>query len=159
KDNRIDGAVLILVDIDELKRTADRLTLAKTYAETIVDTVASPLLILDARLRVEQANRTYYEMFGGSSAETEGRALHEIGARQWDTVELRQWLDGVLRTDAAEPFMLERSFPRLGLRSMLLNARRLSLGEQSAERILVVIEDRTEQRDEMEQRDRLLQKE
>src|SRR4030095_3954431 len=38
--NVIDGAVLVLVDIDTLKR-------AREYAESIVDTVRTPLVVLD----------------------------------------------------------------------------------------------------------------
>ena len=45
-DNKIDGAVLMLLDVDTLRR-------AREYAESIVATVREPLLVLDADLRVQ----------------------------------------------------------------------------------------------------------
>jgi two-component system CheB/CheR fusion protein len=40
-ENRIEGAVLQLVDVDELKRGVDRVKRARDYAEAIVNTVRS----------------------------------------------------------------------------------------------------------------------
>ena len=41
----------MLVDINDLKVTAQQLMEAKNYAETIVETVREPLLVLDLSLR------------------------------------------------------------------------------------------------------------
>ncbi|PYQ51202.1 MAG: hypothetical protein DMF78_13865, partial [Acidobacteria bacterium] len=37
-----------------------------------------PLLILDAGLRVERANRTFYDFFRVTPAETVGRRVYEL---------------------------------------------------------------------------------
>src|SRR5439155_6223760 len=63
-----------------------------SYAEAIVDTVGRPVLILDHRLRVERANRTYYELFRTTPAQTEGRVFYELDA-PWDVTDLRRRLD------------------------------------------------------------------
>lgn len=49
--NKIDGAVLMLTDVDDLKKTQNEIFLAKEYAEAIV-AIVPPLLILDPNLRV-----------------------------------------------------------------------------------------------------------
>ena len=36
---------------------------AQTYAESIVETVREPLVVLDAGLRVKSANKAFYETF------------------------------------------------------------------------------------------------
>ena len=48
---------------------------ALEYANGIVETVRNPLLILDADLRVEGANGTFYDYFGVTPAETVGRTV------------------------------------------------------------------------------------
>ena len=62
-DNRIDGAVLVLTDITDLKRGVDEIRRARDYANGIVDTVREPLLVLDEKLAVRSANRSFYEFF------------------------------------------------------------------------------------------------
>jgi two-component system CheB/CheR fusion protein len=70
-DNRIDGAVVVLVDIDTLKRQAEALTQARDYANAIVQTVREALVVLDANLRVVTANDQFYRLFQVSPGETE----------------------------------------------------------------------------------------
>jgi two-component system, chemotaxis family, CheB/CheR fusion protein len=55
-DNKIDGAVLVLLDIEDLKRSQEEASEARDYAEAIVATVREPLIILDGELRVVTAN-------------------------------------------------------------------------------------------------------
>jgi two-component system, chemotaxis family, CheB/CheR fusion protein len=56
-EDMIDGLVLTFVDIDELKRSQREIQNARTFAESIVETVREPLLVLDGDLRVRTANR------------------------------------------------------------------------------------------------------
>ncbi|MGM0428565.1 MAG: PAS domain-containing protein [Thermodesulfobacteriota bacterium] len=54
---------------------------AKRFAERIVDTVREVLVVLDADMRVLQANRWFYELFQLPEAEEEGR-FPNMGYRQ-----------------------------------------------------------------------------
>ena len=83
-ENKIDGAVLTWIDIDELKRSLEQIKESRDYAEAIVETVREPLLILDENLRVKTANRSFYQTFQTSPEETEDRLIFELGNRQWD---------------------------------------------------------------------------
>src|SRR6185295_4411883 len=71
----LQGAVLLLQDIDALKRNAEEITQAREYAEAIVRTSRDMLLVLDASLRVESANDAFYQTFHTSPKETEGRLI------------------------------------------------------------------------------------
>ena len=62
-DNRIDGAVLQLVDIDELKKSLEEARLARDYASAILQTVREPLVVLDSQFRIETANRAFFQTF------------------------------------------------------------------------------------------------
>jgi RNase H-fold protein (predicted Holliday junction resolvase) len=56
KENVVDGVVITFVDITYRKRALEQIRAAKNFAERIVDTVHSPLLILDPDLKVISAN-------------------------------------------------------------------------------------------------------
>jgi len=145
-DNKIDGVVMLFVDIDEIKKGVQRLDQSRAYAEAIVDTVGSPLIILNARLRVERANRSYYEMFSATPEETEGQALSELGGGLWDVADLRRRLaDLPVGQGELKGMVLEGEAPGKGPRTMLVHARRLTLDGSEPARILVSIEDRTEE--------------
>ena len=125
-DQRIDGVVLALVDIDALKRSLEEVEEARSYAQGIVETLREPLLVLNGNLRVISANSAFYQFFKGVPQETENRLIYELGDRQWDIPALRNLLEEILPKDSVfQDFRVDADFPLIGRRTMLLNARRL----------------------------------
>jgi two-component system CheB/CheR fusion protein len=152
----IDGAVLVLVDVDDLKRAAEEIQRALDRANAVVATVREPLLILDDELRVEKANRSYFDTFRAGPQETYGRRLSELGGGQWDGPSLRAALEDVLATATPlESFEVEHDFAEIGPRTMALNARCL-YREGGRRGLLVAIEDRTDRKREEEGRASIL---
>ncbi len=128
-------------DITERKQAEK----AMRFAESIVETVREPLVVLDSDLRVEKANRAFYQTFQVAKEETENRRIYELGNRQWDIPKLRQLLEEILPDNSFfENFEVEHDFPRLGRRKMLLNASQLERQDGRAPMILLAIEDITE---------------
>ncbi len=118
----------------------------ETYAQDIVDTVREPLLMLDTNLRVQSANRAFYETFHVSPNETENQLIYQLGNGQWDIPALRTLLEDVIPTSSVfNDFELEHTFPNIGRRVMLLNGRKLRAGSHSAI-IVLAMEDVTERR-------------
>src|ERR1700693_5471327 len=118
----------------------------QSYALNIVDTVREPLLILDTTLRVRSANRAFYQTFHVSSKETENRLIYELGNGQWDIPDLRTLLEDVVpKSSIFNDFELEHTFPVIGRRVMLLNARKLQAG-QHGELLVLAMEDNTERK-------------
>lgn len=115
----------------------------QNYAMNIVDTVREPLLILDTTLRVRSANRAFYQTFHVTSEETENRLIYELGNGQWDIPALRTLLEDVVpKSSVFNDFELEHTFPVIGRRVMLLNARKLQAG-QHGELLVLAMEDVT----------------
>lgn len=115
----------------------------QNYAQNIVDTVREPLLILDTTLRVRSANRAFYQTFHVSPAETEGRLIYELGNGQWDIPDLRTLLEDIVpKSSVFDDFELEHTFPVIGRRVMLLNARKLQAGHHG-ELLVLAMEDVT----------------
>src|ERR1022692_3642198 len=70
---------------------------ACALAQSIVDTVREPVVVLDQELRVIAASRPFYSVFKVSPEETQGRLLYALGDGQWDIPKLRVLLDKILR--------------------------------------------------------------
>ena len=123
-------------------------------AQSIIDTVREPLLVLDRDLTVVSASRSFYEVFGVGRDETLGRHLYELGDGQWDVPDLRHLLEQVIpRSAAVEGYEVERDFPGLGRRAVLLHARRLTHPDNNATTLLLAVEDVTERREREQERE------
>ncbi|MEP6542028.1 ATP-binding protein [Microcoleus vaginatus GB1-A2] len=158
-ENEMDGVVMVLLDIDALKRSARTLEEARNYAEAIVEAVPTPLVALNADLQVNKANRAFYEMFQVSSSETANISLFELGNGQWHIPELREILEDILVSDVElQNFELDRLFENIGQKTMLLNACKLE-PEGGVSMILLSIEDITDRKHFDTERSRLLQQE
>ena len=144
-DDRIDGAVLALVDVDLAKRHEARVQQAQAYASAIVDSVRDLLIVLDPDLRVVSANRAFYRRFGSSPADTEGRLLYDLGNGQWDIPVLRSRIEAILQRDQQfDDFLVEDEFPGIGRRKMLLNGRRVEGADGRPALVLLAMQDITQ---------------
>jgi len=147
QDNRIDGAVAVFVDIDEAKSAQETLRESRDYAESLIETMRDPLLVLDQDLRVVSANQAFYRAFVVTPAETEGRLVYDLGNRQWNIPALRHLLENLLpERTVFQDFEVDQDFESIGHKIMLLNARRIVRQGQETELILLAIEDVTERR-------------
>jgi two-component system CheB/CheR fusion protein len=158
-ENVIDGVVILLLDIDALKRSARTLESARNYAEAIVEAVQTPLVALNAGLQVKKANRSFYETFPVSSSETTDISLFELGNGQWNIPILRQILEDILGNDVQLiNFELDHLFEQLGPKTLLLNACKVQR-EEPGSMILLSIEDITDRKQLETERSQLLQQE
>lgn len=132
---------------EQNKVNADELwNVAWTYIRTVVDTVRESFLILDKELRVLSANKTFYAFFQTSMEETEGALVYDLGNGQWDIPRLKILLEDILpKNTHFEDFRVEHTFPTIGLRIMMLNARQVHITDQKTPIILLAMEDITKQ--------------
>lgn len=138
------GAVLLIRDVREPHWHEQSLQEALSYADSILQTLREPFLVLDKHLRVKTANRAFYETFHVAMGETEGRLVHELGSGQWDIPLLCELLEEVLVSRrVVDEFRVEHEFPSLGKRVMLLNARPFPPDVERPDLILLAIEDVT----------------
>jgi PAS domain S-box-containing protein len=142
---------------NELAAARDTAGLARTNAATLKqnETVSRrsedntkailnelpPFLILDSELRVTMANKTFYSYFRVAPPQTENCKIYDLGNGQWDIPRLRVLLEEILpRNSFFNDFEITHNFPVLGLRTILLSARRVD----HLAKILLFIEDVSE---------------
>lgn len=139
-ENMIDGVVLTFIDITRQREAS----VAKTYAENIVETIREPLLILDGNLRVKSANKAFYRFFQVKPQDMKGKRIYDLGDQQWDIPQLRRLLEQIIPEDNQfEDYEVEHDFPTIGRKTLLLNARRIHETASQSPLFLLAMEDVT----------------
>ena len=117
------------------------------FAESVINTVREPLIVLDQDLRVVAASRSFYQFFKVKLEETVGQLIYDLGNKQWDIPKLRELLETILPQKATfDDYEVEHDFTTIGRRTMLLNARQIVRGLGKERIILLAIEDITERK-------------
>jgi two-component system CheB/CheR fusion protein len=98
-ENKIDGAVLTLFDVDVPKRSEQRIRKAKEYTDALMDVIDQPVVVLDAELRVQAANDRFVRALGVPPASMVGQRLTDLDP-SWDLSALEERLRASSRTQA-----------------------------------------------------------
>lgn len=131
-------------ELEIMKKSADE---ALEYADSTINTIREPLIVLDQDLKVVSASRSFYEVFKVEPIETVGQLVYDLGNRQWDIPTLRELLEDVLPKKAVfDDYEVDHEFAAIGRRVMLLNARQIKRGTGKERIILLAIEDITERK-------------
>ncbi|HXD98251.1 MAG TPA: chemotaxis protein CheB [Candidatus Acidoferrum sp.] len=139
----IGGLVLTFVNVTRAKQGETVLSQARTYFESIVDTVRGPLIVLDSDRRVVSANRAFYRTFDVLPADVQGRLLWDVAGGAWSTDSLREQVERVLpESSAFESVEIDAVFPRVGRKHMVINGRRMEQQIGLPGLILLAMEER-----------------
>lgn len=95
-ENHIDGAVLVLLDIDAIKKRNEELIRAGELTKSIIETMPQPVLVLSAELRVLMANHSFYCTFKLEPTATVREFVYNLRNGPWNRPGLRVLLEEVL---------------------------------------------------------------
>lgn len=116
----------------------------REFAKAILNTVADPLVVLSADLRIQSGNRAFYDTFGVSREETQGIPVYQIRNGAFALAPLRGQLEDMLASGHAfQPVEMDHVIPGKGQRTLILDARPLSVPAHSERRVLVTLQDIT----------------
>ena len=139
-----EAKVKLQAQIAKRKRAENTFNRVHNYAESIVETIREPLIVLTPDLKVISANHSFYKTFQVTAKATRGKFIFQIGNHQWDIPALRELLEKIIPKNAHfNNFEVNHEFPVIGRRIMLLNARRIPREGQGTDRILLAFEDIT----------------
>ena len=140
--NTIEGLVLTFSDITKNKQAEQVVQAARRFADSIVETVREPLLVLDEQLRVVSANQSFYRIFQVQPREVEQQLLYHLCSGAWNIPDLRSLLEAVLpERTSFQDFVVEQVFPHIGRKVLALNGRRLEQDTAQPGRILLAMEE------------------
>ncbi|HYV95263.1 MAG TPA: PAS domain S-box protein [Chitinophagales bacterium] len=144
----------------ELQVRNEQLNELFEFNEAIIFTIREGVIILDDHLRVISANPSFYKIFHVTEEETMGKMLFDLGNGQWNIPKLRQLLEEIIPNNQQFlGFEVHHTFPDIGKKIMVLNAKRLVQKTQQKHLIFLAIEDATEQvkKREIEAREKWLE--
>ena len=157
-EKKFDGAVMSLTDIHTTKTALEvakvaekKLLAARADAIRIIEANPVPLIVVNSNRKVVLANKAFYVKFNPTATATataiEGHTLAELGNGQWDIPALTSVIEKTLSEGIEfHDFEIKHEFPQIGLRVMVLNAKRVQLPGSGIETVLLAIEDYTEKR-------------
>ncbi len=125
-DNRIDGTVVLLMEIDQLKRRTQQLQEARDYIEAMIQTVHDSLLVLNSEFQVITANQQFYERFQVSPRDSEQGTVFDLSQGQWNIPAFHTLLEDLLSSDTEiNDFRIDHEFDHLGPKTMMINVRKI----------------------------------
>lgn len=142
-DREIAGAVLTFTNVTAFRASIDQAIHEREFTKAILNTVIEPLVVLDRDLRVQTANQAFYRMFRTSRDETRGIHLYTLGKDDWKTSSLWEALRTIVSENIEfQTVEVERDFPEIGRRTLLVDAHQLS--RQGDSMLLLALRDITE---------------
>jgi len=148
QENKIDGAVLTMLDVDELKRSAIRTEERRVFSEALVESMRDPFLVLDGHFHVKQLNDAFLRFFQVKREDVEGKLFFGISGGRWEIPALRNLMQEILpKNTLFKDFQVEREFPEVGPKVLLLHARQVRVTRADEPMILLTFEDATLRRE------------
>ena len=143
-------------DLDDQPPESEKgrgLSMSNLDAQAILKTLRQPFIVLDRNLVVQGASKAFYDTFDVKPADTEGRAIYDLGNGQWDIPKLRDLLENILPHNGfVGDFMVEHRFEIIGRRIMMINARQIP--ERNPQMMLLSMDDITRQEDQRKETER-----
>ncbi len=120
------GAVLTFTNVTAFRASIEQAIFEREYTKAILNTVVDPVVVLDAKLQVQTANRAFYSMFGLSRDETQGISIRKLGNNEWETSQVWESVETTLSGPGEfQAVEIDRDFPT-GRRTFVLDARRFA---------------------------------
>jgi two-component system CheB/CheR fusion protein len=151
-DGGTNGAALTFTNVTAFRASLDQAIYEREYTKAILNAVADPIVVLNADLHIQSANRAFYATFRVSREAAQGLALRALGGGICDLPHLQAQLRETLADDRRfEPFEIDCDLPVIGRRTVMLNACRFSLAKSPSSLVLLSFQDVTERKRSEEQ--------
>jgi two-component system, chemotaxis family, CheB/CheR fusion protein len=139
-ENKIDGVVMTLIDIDQLKRTAAEAEEARKLAEAVIETTREPLAALTSDLKVQSANEAFYQLFNTSKERIENRSFFEAVNSPETLDPLRRALEGIIPTkQSLLNYEVGIDLPGTGPTALVINMRQIASSVRTYPLILLSV--------------------
>jgi PAS domain S-box-containing protein len=123
-DRQTLGAVLTFTNVTAFRASIEQAIYEREYTKGILNTVVDPVVVLDAKLQVQTANRAFFTMFGVSRDQTQGISIRKLGNNEWELSEVWESVEAALSGPVEfQAVEIDREFSS-GRRTLVLDARR-----------------------------------
>jgi two-component system CheB/CheR fusion protein len=147
-DNKIEGLVVLLLDIDQLRSSQKHLLDAHHFASTVVEGVPVPIVVAKNDCTISTANTAFRTLSRMASKELTGRSLPDLMQHLWGFTGLRETFDAML-ADPEKRLEFEHQSTTADARVLVIRGQVLRTDGDRV--LLLMLEDITRRR-EAEQR-------
>jgi len=144
-ENKIEGLGVVLVDIDQLRRSQQHMMDAQDFASSVVDCVPVPIVLLNRDETIHKANAAFRKLTEMQPADLDGRSMPEVAATLWGIENFRQKLQALVNSQSGTTLEIEHEATKAFPRTLLINAR--SLQAYGEHMLLLMVEDITLRRE------------
>jgi two-component system CheB/CheR fusion protein len=143
-ENKIEGLVVLLLDIDQLRSSQQHLVDARDFASSVLESVPVPLVVLNKDLTVRADNTAFRALTGLASKDVEGRAFPDFVHLLWGIDNLRSRLVALIEGPAGSTFEAEHESTTNDRKTLAIRGQALS---RDGDRVLLLtLEDVTSRR-------------
>ncbi|HLI75784.1 MAG TPA: CheR family methyltransferase [Acidobacteriaceae bacterium] len=82
-DNKIEGLVLVMVDIDQHRRSQQQLRDARDFAASVIASIPLPLVVVNSAAQVISLNNAFCALTGMARGALEGQELVDLAGTLW----------------------------------------------------------------------------
>jgi two-component system, chemotaxis family, CheB/CheR fusion protein len=145
-ENKIEGVVLVLMDIDDLRRSQQELLEARDYARRVIESIKTPVVVLNMDLKIRTVNGAFRTLASLPAGDSEGRSFPDLVALLWGLESLRERLSGLIDDSAlGDSLDFEHQFEQ-GQETRFLRIWGRALSRDGEPIILLTLEDITAQK-------------
>lgn len=125
-----------------------------SFAEAIIEALQEPIVIIDESLHIIAANKPFFRTYKFTKKQFVHRNLQDLSSVIDDVDIIIKKLQTFLnRRTKLEPFEITQNFPGIGERTVVLNAKRIEVGEYRTSFILLTVNDVTRRKRIDQQKD------
>jgi two-component system, chemotaxis family, CheB/CheR fusion protein len=125
-DNKIEGLVVVLVDIDQLRRSQQLLVDARDFASSVAESVPVPVVVLNEDGSIRTVNSAFRQLTEMQTKDLEGRSLPELVNLLWGLNGFKEKLDGLLQAPPGASIEFEHQSITAQQKTLLIKGQALS---------------------------------
>jgi two-component system CheB/CheR fusion protein len=143
-DNKIEGLVVLLVDIDQIRRGQQELRDARDFSNSMLESVPTPIAILNQDCTIRSVNGAFRELSGIPASQLHDRSFPDLFQFLWGVDSLKGRLDHLCVSEPGTKLQFEHTSTTARRQILLIQGQAISMDGDRA--MLFTVEDVTMQR-------------
>jgi two-component system, chemotaxis family, CheB/CheR fusion protein len=144
-ENKIEGLVVLLVDIDQLRSSQQELRNARDFTSSVVQGVPVPVVVLEMDCSIRSVNRAFRELTHMKESELSGRSLPDLVGHLWGLNDFKSRLKELSVAEPGTFLQFEHQSTTSQNRTLLIKGQALPIDGSRV--LLLTLEDITIRRD------------
>jgi two-component system CheB/CheR fusion protein len=139
-ENKIEGLVVVLLDIDQLRRSQQHLVDARDFASSVVEGVPVPIVVLNQDCTIRTVNTAFRNLTQLVAKELENRSFPDLAKILWGAGTIGEKLDALLNAPAGSMIEFEHE-STVGPERKTLLIKAQAVSTDGSRVLLLMIED------------------